>query len=133
MASDKRSRQIVFGLIATLAGDAVFDAVALYPLAESTWWGRWAKQWAKDDLDRLRFPQEFRFVFPVVKTGAVIGLLLGLRWRGLGRLTAAAVVAYFVVALAFHVRVRDPARWYVPALVMLAWSCATLRALGTRP
>lgn len=119
----------MLGLIGVQAANAAFDAVALYPVAGSTPWGERAKQWAKADLDRLGFPDRLRFVFPVLKTGSVVGLLLGLRWRPVGRVTAAAVVAYFVVALAFHVRARDAARNYLPAVAMLVWAHRAYRVL----
>ena len=124
-----KSRRSVVGLIGAQAANAAFDAVALYPIAQSTEWGARAKQWAQDDLDRLRFPERLRFVFPIIKASSVAGLLLGTRWRGLGRLTATAVVGYFVAALAFHVRAKDPAAKYLPAAGMLVWSYRALRVL----
>ncbi|MGH8994639.1 MAG: DoxX family protein [Acidimicrobiales bacterium] len=127
------SQRLVVGLIGAQAVNAAFDVVALYPIAESTKWGDWAKQWAKNDLDRLGYPQRFRFVFPIIKTTSVAGLLVGLRWRALGRLTAAAIVGYFVAALGFHVRAKDPAVNYLPAIGMLMWSYGALRALKTDP
>lgn len=128
-----RSQRLVLGFIGVLASDAAFDAVALYPIAESTRWGTWAKRWTKDDLDRLGFPERFRFVFPIVKTSLVAGLLAGLRWRRLGRVTAAAVVAYFIAALGFHVRAKDRALDYMAAVGMFMWSCQVLRAMRSGP
>jgi hypothetical protein len=52
---------MVIWLIGAQAANAAFDAIALYPIGQETRWGDWAKQWAKDDLDRLGFPQRFRF------------------------------------------------------------------------
>jgi hypothetical protein len=127
----KRSQRLIVGLAGTQAADAAFNVVGLYPLGRSTAWGEWAKQWTKDDLDRLGFPEQFRFVFPFIKATSVAGLLLGLRWRAIGRFTAASVVVYFVAALGFHVRARDPALKYVPAIAMLAWSCLALREFGS--
>lgn len=126
-----KPRALVLSLTAVQAANAAFDAVALYPVAESTRWGRWAKQWAEEDLDRLEFPRRFRFVFPIVKAGSVAGLLIGLRRPMLGRLTAAAIVAYFLVALAFHARASDPVVKYAPAVGMLAWASLALHALGS--
>ena len=126
-------RRLLAALISVQAANTAFDVVALYPVAQTTAWGAWAKQWAKDDLDRLAFPEAMSFVFPIVKGSSVIGLLAGLRWTRLGRLTAAAVIAYFIAALAFHVRAKDPAEKYLPALGMLGWSYAVLRSLETNP
>lgn len=130
MAHDRRTSQpLVLWLIGVQAANAAFDAIALYPIGQSTRLGKRAKQWAKDDLDRLGFPERFRFVFPIVKAGSVGGLLLGLRWRALGRLTGAAVVTYFVAALGFHARAKDPVLKYVPAAGMLGWSSLALRSM----
>lgn len=128
-----KSQRLVSGLIAVQAANAAFDAVALYPIARSTTWGDWAKQWAKEDLDRLGFPERFRFLFPLLKTSSAAGLLIGFRWRPLGRLTAGAVVGYFVAALGFHVRARDPAVNYLPALGMLTWSYRVFRVMECGP
>jgi hypothetical protein len=117
-----RSKRLILSLVAAQVANGLFDAVALYPVAGSTSWGLRAKEWAQEDLDRLRFPERYRSVFPVIKLGAAAGLLVGTRWRGVARLTGAALVAYFVAALGFHVRARDSFPRYVPAFVMLAWS-----------
>ena len=73
------------------AGDAVFNAVP--------------SQWLTDDLDRLRIPGPMRRIFPIVKGVSAAGLLAGLRWPRLGRLTSAALVVYFTLALGAHARV----------------------------
>lgn len=128
----RRPQRLVVWLIGAQAANTAFDAIALYPIGQSTKWGVWAKQWAKDDLDRLGFPTRFRFVFPIVKASSAVGLLFGLRWRALGRLTAAAIVTYFVAALGFHARAKDPAFKYVPAAGMLGWSLLALRSMKSR-
>jgi hypothetical protein len=127
-------RGVVVRLIAVLTGNAAFDAIGVYPLAEGTEWGQAVKRWTKDDLDRLGFPEQGRFVFPIVKSAAAMGLALGLRWPSLGRLTAAALAAYFVLAVGFHVRAKDRPDRFAAAVVMLAWSLLALGAFGpTRP
>jgi hypothetical protein len=55
-----------------------------------------------------------------------VGVRPGWRWPALGRLTATAVVAYFLTALGFHVRAKDPVRNYLPAVGMLAWAAGVL-------
>ena len=109
-----RSRRLVVGLVVVLLADAAFNALA--------------KQWTKDDLDHLRFPEELRFIFPWIKCGSAAGLLAGLRWRTLGRVTAGALVVYFVAALGFHTRVRDPLWRHLSAAALLGWSVVALRA-----
>lgn len=61
-------------------------------------------------FDAVGFPSRLRWVFPVVKFAAVTGLLAGLRVPWLGLVTSLALVLYFVLAVAAHVRVRDFSR-----------------------
>jgi hypothetical protein len=116
LAVDRRRRWLVTRLIAVQLGDAVFNA---FPT-----------QWLKDDLDHLGIPEDMRLVFPVVKSASAVGLYLGLRRPQLGRLTAAALVVYFVLALGAHARVSDPPLKAVPAAGMLAWSVVAYRAFS---
>lgn len=55
----------------------------------------------------VRFPERWWWVVPWVKAAAVAGLVAGIWVPVLGTVTSAALVAYFVVALTFHVRARD--------------------------
>jgi DoxX-like family len=130
MAANRRHR-VLAGLVGALLADGTFNAIALYDLAQSTGWGRWSKEWAKADLDRLRFPEELRFLFPIIKYASVLGLAVGVRWRWMGRLTSAALVAYFVLAVGFHARAKDPPRNHLAALVMLAWSYMAWRLFAS--
>lgn len=107
-------RRLVLGLVAAQLGDAAFNMTA--------------KQWLIDDLRHLGFPTDLRFVFPVIKSASAAGLLAGLRWPSLGRTTAAALIAYFIIAMGFHARVKDRPLRYAPAAAMLAWSILALRA-----
>ncbi|HEX4864436.1 MAG TPA: DoxX family protein [Acidimicrobiales bacterium] len=127
------SRRVIVGLTGIIAADGAFNTVGLYDIARTTWWGNWVKNWTKEDLDHLEFPERLRFVFPIVKAMSVIGLLGGLRWRRLGRLTGLALVVYFVLAVGFHLRVRDSAVKSSPAAVMLVWCYLAWRAFGQRP
>lgn len=131
MVAANRQRLALAGLVGALLADGSFNAVALYDLAQSTGWGRRSKEWAKADLDRLRFPEELRFLFPIIKFASVLGLALGFRWRPMGRLTSAALVAYFLLAVGFHARAKDPPRNYLAALAMLAWSYLAWRLFGS--
>ena len=131
MVAANRQRLALAGLVGALLADGSFNAVALYDLAQSTGWGRRSKEWAQADLDRLRFPEELRFLFPIIKFASVLGLALGFRWRPMGRLTSAALVAYFLLAVGFHARAKDPPRNYLAALAMLAWSYMAWRLFGS--
>jgi hypothetical protein len=110
-------RQRVVALVGVQVGDAVFDAVAT--------------EWLSDDLARLRVPWKLRPVFPAVKSASALGLLAGLRWPRLGRLTANALVVYFLLALGAHARAKDHAARYAPAAAMLGWSLAARQAFAT--
>jgi hypothetical protein len=109
-----RPRQRVVALAGVQLGDAALNA--------------FATEWMKDDLGRLRVPWRLRPLFPVVKTASAAGLVAGLKWPRLGRLTANLLVVYFVLALGAHARVRDQAARYGPAVAMLGWSLAARRA-----
>jgi hypothetical protein len=121
---------MVLRLAGVQLADAAFNAVALYRVAPDTRWARWATDWTKEDLDRLGFPGRLRFVFPIIKTASAAGLLAGLRRPALGRLTASALVAYFVIALGFHRRAKDSLTRTAPAWLMLLWSAIAFRVLS---
>ena len=101
-------RQRVLTLVALQSGDALFNT---FPT-----------QWLTDDLDRMRIPQPVRTAIPIIKASSAVGLLAGLRWPRLGRLTAGAMVAYFLCALGAHARVRDPAWRSAAAAGMLVYA-----------
>ena len=107
-------KRLVLGLAGVQVADAVFNAVP--------------NQWLKDDLDHLGIPERLRFVFPVIKGSSAIGLVAGLRWPRIGRLTTSALVTYFVLAMGFHARAKDRAFRYAPAAAMLGWSARTFRS-----
>lgn len=107
-------KRLVLGLVTFQLPDAGFNAIA--------------KGWTKADLDHLGFPEDLRFVFPVITCGSAAGLLAGLRSPFLGRLTAGALVAYFTAALGFHAHAKDDVLRYVPAAAMLGWSALVFLA-----
>lgn len=55
----------------------------------------------------VRFPRRYWRVLPPLKIAAAAGLVIGIWFRPLAILTAAALVLYFLVALTSHVRARD--------------------------
>jgi hypothetical protein len=71
-------------------------------------------------LDDLGVPTEIRWIFPVVKAAAAVGLLSVLRFPGLARLTTAMLTLYFVVAVGAHVRAHDRLVNGIPAAAFLA-------------
>ena len=89
-------------------------------------------QWLRDDLDHLGIPENVRIVFPVVKSASAVGLMGGLRWPRLGRLTANALIVYFLLALGFHVRAKDGPAKFAPAVGMLGWAVVTRLTFSDR-
>lgn len=74
------------------------------------------------DLDNIGCPDSIRRALPSIKAAAVVGLLLGRRWPLIGRVTALSLVAYFLTAIGFHVRAKDPAWKSLPAASLMATS-----------
>lgn len=95
------------------AGDAV---LCLRPV-------RFIEQCLKD----VRFPRRYWRVLTPLKLAAAAGLVLGVWVPPLAVLTAAALVAYFLVAIGMHVRARDLGRnLFLNATGMLAVCAAVL-------
>lgn len=112
-----RSQIVVLGLAGSLVFSGLYDAIP--------------NHWFEEEFEHLRLPRWFRLVFIATKTAAVTGLLLGLRSPRLGRVTTRALVAYFVLAVGAHVRVKDGRIRPLPALTMLVWSAVASRAYPT--
>ncbi|WP_350348437.1 DoxX family protein [Agromyces sp. G08B096] len=73
------------------------------------------------------WPERWWWVMPPLKFAAAAGLVLGVWVPWLGALTAAALVAYFVVAIAMHIRARDFGRnLFLNATGMLVLCVAVL-------
>jgi DoxX-like family len=113
------SNRVVFGLAGSLVLSALYDSVP--------------NQRFEAEFEHLRLPRWFRPLLVLAKTSAVTGLLIGLRSSRLGRLTAHALVAYFVLAIGAHVRVKDEPARYVPAVAMLVWSVLATRTFVNAP
>jgi len=71
-------------------------------------------------LVNLSVPTGIRWILPVVKAAAAIGLLSVSWFPGLARLTTAMLTLYFVLAVGAHIRVRDRVVNAVPAASFLA-------------
>lgn len=95
----------VLVLVVIQAGDAVACALPLPAIAAA--------------LDRIDCPVSIRRVLPVVKAASAAGLAIGLWVTAIGLATIAALVVYFVIAIAFHVRAHDTVRNTVAAAGML--------------
>ncbi|PKW18868.1 DoxX family protein [Saccharopolyspora spinosa] len=53
------------------------------------------------------FPERYWRLLPLLKFAAAAGLVIGIWFRPLAILTSAALVCYFLIALASHIRARD--------------------------
>ncbi|MEU6159471.1 DoxX family protein [Streptomyces sp. NPDC047130] len=58
-------------------------------------------------FEEVRFPRKWWWLTPPLKFAAALGLVAGIRLPVLGAVTVWALVLYFLVAIAFHVRARD--------------------------
>jgi hypothetical protein len=75
----------------------------------------------------VRFPERLWKLLPPLKVAAATGLVAGIWVPSLALLTCAALVCYFVVAIAAHIRARDLGRnLFLNATAMLALCTATL-------
>ena len=72
-------------------------------------------------------PEPWLNPLAVLLLAATAGLLAGLAWAPLGIAAAAGLVAYFAIAIAFHLRARDRRHLPTPVL-MLALAVTTLAA-----
>lgn len=81
----------------------------------------------RDCLDGVRLPRDWWWILIAIKLLAVVGLLAGLRYPGVGVAANAGVVAYFVCAAVAHVRARFlGATFWVNCLGMLGISVLVL-------
>ena len=72
-------------------------------------------------FEDVKFPRSLWWITPPIKFAAAVGLIAGIWIPVLGALTTAALVLYFVVAIAMHIRARDFGRnLFVNATGMLA-------------
>ena len=113
------SRSAVKALAAFQAFDAVTNVVQL--------------GYVRQCLDDVDFPQHDRWIFPVVKTASVVGLLGGLRSPALGRTTSVGLHSYFVLAIAAHVQAKDFRRNFAAANLMLVTCAAVSSRFWRRP
>jgi hypothetical protein len=92
-ANSLTSPRIYAALGALMAADDVFYAIPL--------------RFVTEGLDKVRFPREYRWIFPPIKAASAVGLFSATRFPPLARLTTAMLTLYFVLAVGFHIRARD--------------------------
>jgi hypothetical protein len=80
---------------------------------------------------RVGVPEERLNHLALILLAGAAGLLLGLAWAPVGRAAAAGTVAYFLLAVAAHVRHRELANIAVPvAIELLALAALLLQAVS---
>ena len=78
-------------------------------------------------FEDVGFPERYWWALPPVKIAAAAGLIIGIWFHPLAVLTSAALVVYFVLAVAAHVRARDFGRnLFLNCTAMLLLCSATL-------
>lgn len=78
-------------------------------------------------LEDVRFPRRWWWTLPPLKTLAAAGLLTGLWIKHVAAMTTIALVAYFLAAIAAHVRANDFGRnLFVNASGMVVLCVGTL-------
>lgn len=80
-------------------------------------------------LDDVHYPKQNRWIFAPIKAASAVGLLAGVRYPGLARLTLVMLTIYFTLAVGAHVRVRDFGLNAASASTLLA-TYGTLAAKG---
>lgn len=82
-------------------------------------------------LTDVEFPEQYWWIFPVVKGASAVGLAAAPRYPTLARFTAVMLTVYFCCAVGAHVRVRDLRLNFAAASSLLA-TYAVLAATGPR-
>jgi len=76
----------------------------------------------KTGLDAINCPPRVQRLIPFVKMDAALGLAIGLWVPIIGAVTIVALIAYYLIAIAFHVRARDTVVNTIPAIVLLVFT-----------
>lgn len=77
-------------------------------------------------FEDVNFPRKFWWIMPPIKFAAVVGLFAGIWVPYLGAVTCAALVVYFLTAIAMHLTAHDFGRnLYLNATGMLLVCLAT--------
>ena len=105
---------IVFSVM--LLGGAVADWMKVPKLVET--------------VERLNVPKQLIPLLPICKTLGATGLLIGLKSKPLGIVAGLALIAYFICAVGFHVKAKDPMSETAPAALfgVLALAAVILRS-----
>lgn len=89
--------------------------------------------WKKDprimeSMERMKVPAGIQPLLPLFKMAGAVGIVLGLWVKPLGIAAGVGLVIYFIGALYFHTRAKDPMKDTGPAGLMLI-ICVLITAL----
>jgi DoxX-like family len=79
---------------------------------------------------RAGVPEHWLDPLAVVLLAGAAGVVAGVAWAPLGVAAAAALVAYFAVAIGFHVRAGDAEHAVTPLVIALLAAAALILRLG---
>ncbi|BBB42021.1 DoxX family protein [Mycobacteroides abscessus] len=84
-------------------------------------------------LDDVRYPRQNRWIFAPIKAASAVGLLAGIRFPWLAKLTLLMLTVYFTLAVGAHVRARDIGLNAVSASSLLAtYGALMVKGLGAK-
>ncbi|AGM29262.1 Uncharacterised protein [Mycobacteroides abscessus] len=84
-------------------------------------------------LDDVRYPEQNRWIFAPIKAASAVGLLGGIRFPWLAKLTLFMLTVYFTLAVGAHVRARDIGLNAVSASSLLAtYGALMVKGLGAK-
>jgi hypothetical protein len=101
-----------------LVGVGLLNVWLLRPNKPTPYRGGGARS-LEEEFALYGLPDAMRYVVGVLKVGAGIIMLAGVWWPVPVREAAIVVVLLMVGAIAMHIKVKDPARRAVPAVLML--------------
>lgn len=79
-------------------------------------------------MERMKVPAGVQPLLPMFKMTGAAGMVLGLWVKPLGIAAAIGLVLYFIGAVFFHTRAKDPLKDTGPAVLMMI-ICALITAL----
>jgi DoxX-like family len=80
---------------------------------------------------RVGVPEDKLDYLAAILLAGAAGLILGIFWAPIGIVAAVAVVCYFVVAIAFHLRADDAKNLPTPGVLLLMGAAVLLLQLAT--
>lgn len=84
-------------------------------------------------LDDVRYPRQYRWIFAPIKAASAVGLLAGIQFPWLAKLTLLMLTVYFTLAVGAHVRARDIGLNAVSASSLLAtYGALMVKGLGAK-